>query len=50
MTFDEKVKNSYIELEAIHEKGKSIKSKKSRWIGILFSAIIIDSIRERRTT
>lgn len=41
MTFDEKVKNSYIELEAIHEKGKSIKSKKSRWIGILFSAIII---------
>lgn len=41
MTFEEKVKNSNVVAEGVLKKGRKVKTKKSRWIGIAFSLAIV---------
>ncbi|MBR6072265.1 MAG: hypothetical protein IKP77_05485 [Acholeplasmatales bacterium] len=41
MTFEEKIKNSDVIAEGVLKKGSKVKTKKSRWIGIIFSLAII---------
>lgn len=41
MTFEEKIKHSRVVTEGVQKKGYKIKTRKSRWIGIVFSLAII---------
>ncbi|MBR6071416.1 MAG: hypothetical protein IKP77_01120 [Acholeplasmatales bacterium] len=41
MTFEEKIKCSRVVAEGVQKKGYKIKTRKSRWLGIVFSLLII---------